>query len=108
VSLLRGAQLGGGDATAAFNKTRHSAAARLKLHDYDIGAVTDLPKLRLAAKRYTCIFESTAISTLFRTISYAFAPRPPHRHCVMCSYFVTKLAGWYSALMIRCCDQFAS
>lgn len=52
VSLLRGAQLGGGDATAAFNKARHSTAARLKLYDYDIGAVTDLPKLRLAAKRY--------------------------------------------------------
>lgn len=38
-----------GDATSAFDNAKHSQAAVWKLKDYDVGAATDLPKLKLAA-----------------------------------------------------------
>ena len=43
-------RLAGRDATKAYQAAHHSHAADLKLHDFDIGAVSDLPRLRRAAR----------------------------------------------------------
>lgn len=42
-------RLAGRDATQAYKAARHSHAADMKLHDFDIGAITDLKRLRRAA-----------------------------------------------------------
>jgi cytochrome b involved in lipid metabolism len=42
-------KLGGKDATRAYEKARHSRAADLKLHDFDIGALSDVARLSRAA-----------------------------------------------------------
>lgn len=43
-------RLAGRDATAAYAAARHSRAADMKLHDYDVGALTDVRRLRRAAR----------------------------------------------------------
>eukprot|EP00961_Rhodomonas_salina_P293835 3934073-Rhodomonas_salina.1 len=43
-------KLAGQDATQAYIAARHSHAADLKLYDYEIGALTDLKRLKSAAK----------------------------------------------------------
>lgn len=41
----------GRDCTAAFSATPHSQAALYKAMDYDVGAITDLKRLRRAAEK---------------------------------------------------------
>ena len=43
-------RLAGRDATKAYRAARHSHAADMKLHDYDIGALVDCARLRRAAR----------------------------------------------------------
>ena len=43
-------RLAGKDATKAYERARHSRAADLKLHDFDIGALTDVKRLSRAAQ----------------------------------------------------------
>ena len=43
-------RLAGRDATKAYRAAHHSRAADLKLHDFDVGAISDLPRLRRAAR----------------------------------------------------------
>jgi cytochrome b involved in lipid metabolism len=43
-------KLAGKDATRAYERAYHSRAADLKLHDFDIGALTDTSRLSRAAR----------------------------------------------------------
>ena len=42
-------RLAGSDATNAYRAAGHSRAADLKLFDFDVGAISDVPRLRRAA-----------------------------------------------------------
>jgi len=44
-------RLAGKDASKAYRSARHSRAADLKLHDFDVGAIGDVPRLARAAKQ---------------------------------------------------------
>ena len=43
-------KLAGKDATRAYERARHSRAADLKLHDFDVGALSDVKRLTRAAR----------------------------------------------------------